>query len=1298
MSSTTIGVKLDEATRQRLKQVAEDINRTPHWLIKQSIFTYLDVLEQGITPENMKHLLNNHLVNNLNNDLENNDNNDNNDNENNLNDENSLNALNGSGQVFLNLAQQVLPQSHLRSRITMHYRAPEQECLPNLIAQLKSDSFDDQQMVKVFADAEILMQSLRAQQKNNSIVQNLIQEFSLSSQEGIALMCLAEALLRIPDKATRDALIRDKISNGNWRDHLGNSSSLFVNAATWGLLISGKLVATRHEENLSNSLSKLIAKGGEPIIRKGVDVTMRLMGEQFVSGQTIGEAINHGQKLSDKGFNYSYDMLGEAALTEEDAKRYYNAYEQAINAIGAANKGLGIYQGSGISIKLSALYARYSRLQRDDTLAILYPRLLSLVRLAKSYDIGLNIDAEESERLELSLDLMDLLVREPDLANWSGIGFVVQAYQKRAPFVIDYLINLARESKHRLMIRLVKGAYWDSEIKKAQVDGQTDYPVYTRKYHTDVCYLACAKKMLQAPEFIYSQFATHNAMTVSAIMSLAEQYDVNDYEFQCLHGMGETLYFDVIERFKRPCRIYAPVGTHETLLPYLVRRLLENGANSSFVNQIANMDIPIKALLECPIIESKKNHPLGKLHDKIVLPKDLYGERRNSTGLDLYNEQKLANLSVGLLNAAQQEYMAYSNILDISDISDIKNNKDVENNKDVIAIKNPSNHQDIIGYAINTPIDAIKEACTQGANAFEIWGNVATAERADMLEKAADILEAQEHILLNLLIRESGKTILNAHAEIREAVDFLRYYAIEARQHFNTATRQDLKALGLVACISPWNFPLAIFLGQISAALAAGNTVIAKPAEQTPLIAARAIEILHQAGIPKHAVQIVIGEGDIGAELVQNPHVQAIVFTGSTEVAKIIQKQVAKRLNRHGQPVVLIAETGGQNAMIVDSSALGEQVVNDVIQSGFDSAGQRCSALRLLCVQEETADLIIGLLKGALEHIKIGNPEYLETDIGPVIDQEAKNNIDQHVAQFAKHVLYQKPLPSDAQKGTFCAPTIIEIQDISQLKREIFGPVLHILRYKRQALPQLVKAIQATGYGLTMGIHSRINESIDYLIAESPAGNIYANRNMVGAVVGVQPFGGCGLSGTGPKAGGELYLSRFFAQGTYHISQHEKLLAGPTGEKNIYRLHPKGAILCFAKDEKSLQQQLELIAHTGNTAYLSSKAMPFAQNIIKDFVKNNTANNNANNAFKYELFNQDLDDVLAKPELAAALINVDADILQDVLQKLANAQAKIVSTFVPQANGQYQMERLFEETSTSINTAAAGGNASLMTL
>jgi RHH-type transcriptional regulator, proline utilization regulon repressor / proline dehydrogenase / delta 1-pyrroline-5-carboxylate dehydrogenase len=985
-------------------------------------------------------------------------------------------------------------------------------------------------------------------------------------------------------------------------------------------------------------------------------------------------------------------------MTGEDAERYLAEYEKAIHAIGEASAGRGIFEGPGISIKLSALHPRYGRAQADRVMNELYPVLVRLCLLAKLFDIGLNIDAEEADRLEISLDLLEMLAFEPQLQSWSGLGFVVQAYQKRCPFVIDYVIDLARRANRRLMIRLVKGAYWDSEIKRAQVDGQDGYPVYTRKPYTDASYIACARKLLAAPAEVYPQFATHNAHTLAAIYQLADpqSWRPGQYEFQCLHGMGEPLYEQVVGdasegKLGRPCRIYAPVGTHETLLAYLVRRLLENGANTSFVNQVADQSLPIEDLVRDPvhIIEdlAKREGQVGLPHPAIPLPRDIYGAlRTNSRGIDLANESELRQLATAMDAAARETWCAGPLVaFDIDELA-------------WQPVFNPADASDEVGKVAHADLSHVDAAIRAAHDRAGDWAATAASERARLLRAAADLLENDTPRMMSVLIREGGKTASNAVSEVREAVDFLRYYAHEVQSAFDNRTHVPL---GPVVCISPWNFPLAIFLGQISAALAAGNVVLAKPAEQTPLIAAEAVRLLWAAGIPRHAVQLLPGEGSVaGAALVADARVQGVLFTGSTEVARLLQRAVAGRVTSTGRAIPLIAETGGQNAMIVDSSALAEQVVGDVLVSAFDSAGQRCSALRVLCVQEDAADRILKMLLGAVAELRIGSPTQLATDVGPVIDAEAKRNIDEHVsAMRAKgrrvHQVAGRedsPLPP----GTFVLPTVIEIDSIGELEREVFGPVLHFVRYRREDIDGLLGQINGTGYGLTMGLHTRIDETIERVVASARAGNVYVNRNMVGAVVGVQPFGGEGLSGTGPKAGGPLYLYRLLAQRpgdvlarATGIAEGSPLgkpreLAGPTGERNVYMLAPRSAVLCLADTDSDRLVQLAAVRRMGARAIWPLEAKPHYDQLPPDARA----------------------DVVLARDCFADEVHFESVLLHGSIAELAAVQAKLAERKGPvvcverlaPGDADVPLERLVVERALSINTAAAGGNASLMTI
>ncbi len=1201
------------------------------------------------------------------------------------------------------------PADPRRDLIALATRPPEPDCVPTRVEEA---AWPPDLLPRIEGLAAELAQALRERQRKQGGVAALMAEFSLSSREGVALMCLAEALLRIPDAATRDALIRDKLARGQWREHLGRSRSIFVNAAAWGLVVTGKLVSLAEEKALSSALTRLLARGGEPLVRKGLDVAMRLLGETFVTGRTIEEALDRVRPLEQKGFRYSFDMLGEAAMTAEDAARYLADYEHAIHAIGRRDAGRGVVDGNGISVKLSALHPRYHWSQPDRVLAELLPRLLQLCRLAKRYDIGLNIDAEEADRLELSLDLLDAALADPELAGWDGLGFVVQAYQKRAPFVIDWLVARARARERRLMIRLVKGAYWDSEIKRAQVDGLTGYPVYTRKVYTDVSYLACAKRLLAARDVVYPQFATHNAHTLAAIFHLAgERWQPGEYEFQCLHGMGEPLYESLVghpERH-RQVRIYAPVGSHETLLPYLVRRLLENGANTSFVNRIA-ADVPLETLLADPVARARTLG--GAPHPNIPVPPELFAPlRRNSLGLDLADRPTQRRLAARI--AAEDTIRRTAAPL----VGGTVRQGALE-----LPCRNPADRSDLLGKAIEADEPAIEAALEIAARAR--WGETPPPERARRLEAAADTLEAHTDALLALIVREAGKTWADAVGEIREAVDFCRYYAAEIRSLADE--EPNLRPLGPVVCISPWNFPLSIFVGQIAAALAAGNAVLAKPAEQTPLTAFEAVRLLHEAGIPGEALQLFPGRGEtVGARLVADPRIRGVMFTGSTAVARAIQRTLAAR----EEEVPLIAETGGLNAMIVDSSALTEQVVADAIISAFDSAGQRCSALRVLCLQEEIADKTLTMLLGALRELRLGDPRDLRTDVGPVIDDEARAALEAHVERMARagYRVHRLEPPSACAAGTFVAPTVIEIDRIEAIGGERFGPILHVKRFRAEALDALLDEISATGYGLTMGIHSRIDGTVEFVARRAHVGNLYVNRTIIGAAVGVQPFGGEGLSGTGPKAGGPLYLLRLLAHapeprfpqarllheppdlgplrdwleargealfGTEtrqrlletleawrgrSLVGKELLLPGPTGEENRLRFLPRHLIGGFATTPEGYAGQI--VTAFANGAPLVLPANPQTERIRHDL----PASLQARCRLSEDLLAEPIDALLFEGEAALAAL---------WRRRLAERPGPIVPLLTPP----YRPERLIHERSLSINTAAVGGNASLMTL
>ncbi len=1013
----------------------------------------------------------------------------------------------------------------------------------SLLAELgKAADVGESARQQIRKTAATLVRAVRKHAANEGGLDAFLQQYDLSSEEGVLLMCIAEALLRIPDADTADRLIADKITAASWKDHLGESDSLFVNASTWGLMLTGQLLQL--DESASRNpvkyLGKLASRAGEPVVRTAMRQAMRIMGHQFVMGRNIEEALERSQKKRNRVFRYSFDMLGESALTSPDAARYFEAYLAAIRSIGATNSGSAdIFSAPSISVKLSALHPRYSFTQYRRVIAELTPQLIDLASAAKDAGIALTVDAEEADRLELSLEVFRRAYSDHRLSGYHGLGLAVQAYQRRASDVIRFLTDLAAAARRRIPVRLVKGAYWDSEIKRGQEQGLASYPVFTRKAHTDVSYLSCARQMLAGGPNLYPQFATHNAHTLASVMHYAGSRD--DYEFQRLHGMGEELYGEVTDpkKFGRACRVYAPVGSHENLLPYLVRRLLENGANTSFVNRILDPAVEIKDIVADPIELTRSRD--GRPHSAIAAPIDLFRpERDNSRGTNFADRRVLAGLLAAMDAHDDKKRRA-------APVVGGKDRRGTER-----ASRNPADTSQVVGVCRDADVSAVDEAIGLAVSAQPAWDLQHARERSDILRRAADLFEQNTPELLALCVREAGKTVPDAVAELREAVDFIRYYAAEAERHFGDpqllpgptgeSNTLGLRGRGVFVCISPWNFPLAIFSGQVSAALAAGNAVLAKPAEQTPLIAYRAVQLMHEAGVPGDVLAFLPGDGAlVGGRAVSDPRIAGVAFTGSTETARLINRSLAAR---DGPIATLIAETGGQNAMFVDSSALPEQVVLDAVNSAFNSAGQRCSALRLLCVQEHIAPRVIELLKGCMQELVIGDPADLATDVGPVIDGEAREMLLAHIAEFASHskIVHQCELPPSTAAGSFVAPVAIEIDSITRLTREVFGPVLHIYRYRAKRLEETVAAVNATGYGLTMGLHSRINRRASALTSYSGAGNIYINRNMIGAVVGVQPFGGRGLSGTGPKAGGPHYLPRFGSE--YTVSNNVSAVGG----------------------------------------------------------------------------------------------------------------------------------------------------------
>jgi RHH-type transcriptional regulator, proline utilization regulon repressor / proline dehydrogenase / delta 1-pyrroline-5-carboxylate dehydrogenase len=1016
----------------------------------------------------------------------------------------------------------------LRAAIRLAYRADESACVALL---LEAAALPEDRRQRVQARARALAQRVRDARGDRLGVEAFLHEYGLSTPEGVMLMCLAEALLRIPDPETADRLIRDKLAAGDWAGHLGHSGSLLVNASTWGLMLTGRFVRVELDEHgLASGFTRLVHRMGEPVVRTALLQAMRLLGQHFVLGQTIEQAIARADEAEGRGYRYSYDMLGEAARTMADAERYHASYGHAIDAIVARARGDALMTRPSISIKLSALHPRYELAQHQRLPEELLPRLVELARRARAGNIAVTIDAEEADRLEPSLDLFARLLALPDFSGWHGLGLAVQAYQKRAVHVVAWLEELARRHRRRIPVRLVKGAYWDTEIKRAQEQG-LGYPVLTRKLATDVSYLACARRLLEGADVFYPQFATHNAHTIASIVELAGAR--RDLEFQRLHGMAEALYGSLIApggdagEQAVACRVYAPVGSHNDLLPYLVRRLLENGANTSFVNQLMDEAIPIERLVEDPATRLAALG--GTPHPKIVHPRDLYGpERPNAKGIDLRDPLVLDQLAPAMNDAFRADFVAAPTVPAEGAAKELLD---------------PADRSRPIGAVVETSAVAIERALAVAREGFERWDRATVEQRCACLARAADLYEQHTAELIAWCVREGGKTLVDAAAELREAVDFLRYYAAEARRIQRRAlpgpTGESnvlgLHGRGVFVAISPWNFPLAIFTGQVAAALAVGNAVAAKPAPQTPMIAAKAVALLHRAGVPEDALVLLPGGAAVGEQLLAAPGIAGVAFTGSTQVSRAINRALAAK---DGPIVPLIAETGGQNAMLVDSSALPEQVVADVLDSGFRSAGQRCSALRVLCLQDTIAARIERMLAGAMDELRIGDPGLLATDVGPVIDEPARERLAAHAARMEREarLIRRVPLDPSLASGCFFAPQAFAIERIDQLPGEVFGPILHVVRFAGDRLDAMLDAVNATGYGLTLGVHSRVEHTVQHVLARARAGNLYVNRNMIGAVVGVQPFGGEGLSGTGPKAGGPHYLPRFALERTVSVN------------------------------------------------------------------------------------------------------------------------------------------------------------------
>lgn len=1041
----------------------------------------------------------------------------------------------------------------------------------------------DGKTLKHITDRAIkLVQKIRTN-NNPGLMEVFLVEYGLSTDEGIALMCLAEALLRVPDTETIDELIEDKIAPSSWGTHLGQSSSSLVNASTWGLMLSGKILREPESNGIADTLHTLVKRLGEPVIRTAVKGAMKEMGHQFVLGRTIKEAVKRGADHKAKGYTYSYDMLGEAALTAKDAKMFYASYEDAIVELSKNANSNDVRENPGISIKLSALHPRYEIAQKQRVMNELVPLVKALAMKAKQARMGFNIDAEEANRLDLSLDVIEAVLNSPEFEGWDGFGVVVQAYGKRASSVLDWLYELSNALDRKIMVRLVKGAYWDSEIKQAQIDGVKDFPVFSDKSATDVSYICCAKKLSKMTDRIYPQFATHNAHTVAAILELFD--DVQSYEFQKLHGMGDSLFDVVLEQEAIRCRIYAPVGAHKDLLAYLVRRLLENGANSSFVNQIVDADVPAELVASDPFAQYSQVEKSDK--DWIAKPCDLYmPERKNSTGWDLTNLDDLAKYEKGRTPFANHKWSVGPIIAKPVNASKLKK------------VYNPAVPLDHVGSVVEADEVDIETALSHAVS----WADCSPKKRKEILFKAADLYEKNAGEIFAALSREAGKSALDAVAEIREAVDFLRFYGAKAGE-LETALGIN-NPRGIISCISPWNFPLAIFTGQISAALAAGNGVIAKPADPTPIIASIGVRLMHEAGVPRNVLQLTPGRGSVvGAKITTDPRISGVCFTGSTGVAQTINEAMATNLN---PDALFIAETGGLNAMIVDSTALPEQAVQDIVNSAFQSAGQRCSALRMLYVQEDVAEAFMEMLYGAMDELDVNVPWEFSTDVGPVITQTALDEIETYIdaAKNEGRVLKRLDKPKE---GLFAGPAVIRVNDIKDMEKEIFGPVLHVATFKSNGINQIIKDINASGYGLTFGLHTRIDDRVEQLTRKLNVGNIYVNRNQIGAVVGSQPFGGEGLSGTGPKAGGPHYVNRFLKTQMMNHKvpksvclefsevQNEldnlpsvsskplttQILPGPTGESNQLSSYARGVVLCLGPTRNDALAQAKIAEDMG---------------------------------------------------------------------------------------------------------------------
>ncbi len=1223
-----------------------------------------------------------------------------------------------------------ISESTHRHRIREAHLCDEDKAVSALIDYL---SLEKSEREKIVVDAAELVRVLR-RARNPGLMETFLGEYGLSTEEGVALMCLAEALLRVPDEATIDILIRDKIAPADWGQHLGHSTSSLVNASTWALMLTGKVITPKETESwdVIGNIRHLIKRAGEPVIRKAVAQSMKILGHQFVLGRDIREAMTRAKAMEEKGYQYSYDMLGEAAQTAADAQAYFLSYSRAISCLSEAATSEDIRNNPGISVKLSALHPRYEYFQKERVMRELVPRVASLVQQAKNARMGFNIDAEEAERLDLSLDVIEAVLSDPDLTGWDGFGIVVQAYGPRAFYVLDWCYDLAKRLDRRIMVRLVKGAYWDTEIKLAQVEGFKNYPVFTRKAATDISYMACARKMFSMTDHIYPQFATHNAHTMTAILTLAGEE--TNYEFQRLHGMGEALHDLVKDQNNGRCRIYAPVGVHEDLLAYLVRRLLENGANSSFVNQVLDEKVPARDVVRDPIRQldlqrSKSGFSLSR-------PADLFPDgRQNSAGMNFSNERELAEILTERAVLADRQWVA----------GPILNGDLIETGAKPVV--NPARHADVVGRVSEASEQDVQTAFENAREALQSWREKPAIERSTALEKIADLYEESRLELMSVLTREAGKSLRDALSEVREAVDFCRFYAKEA-------VKEDLvhsgQARGVIVCISPWNFPLAIFTGQIAAALVAGNAVMAKPAEQTPVIATLAVKLMHQAGVTPSILQLLPGDGTtVGAALVSHPQTAGVCFTGSTETAWLINRALAETARKD---VSLIAETGGLNAMIVDSTALPEQAIRDIIASAFQSTGQRCSALRVLYVQEDVADKLIKMLMGAMDELVIGDPWDPATDVGPVIDHEAQDGILGYCRAMEDEgrLLKKLSLTEDLRnQGSYVEPCLFRLESIAQLEKEIFGPVLHVVTYKSGDVEAVVKEINKTGYGLTMGLHTRVDDRVQKVADLAHVGNLYVNRNQIGAVVGVQPFGGEGKSGTGPKAGGPLYLHKLVGKnkdyseysagmvladlsedvpytgtadslkeqerwnkvpdrislfkknrlticsaGGFSEQAFTRLLAGyhqesielpgPTGESNRLQFHGRGVVFVMGVRWK---QDAALALATGNAIIVWGKPEgyePFVECLTQSGIPEAliaTVEQSSLRSF-----------IRQATGLSAACLSVDYETCKTIQAWLAFRSGPLV----PVLQGDKGWREFVHERTLSIDTTASGGNAALL--